>query len=159
VRDDVWVTRIDDRGPAIALDASARRRLAAVLHRNGVVAASLIGSQATGTAGPLSDVDVAVWLDPQLSPEQRLALRLEISAAGADALGTEEIDVVVLNDAPPLLQHRARQGSMPLVDRDPRTRVRLESRALVEYLDTQHLRDELARGVRNRIAEGRFGRR
>jgi hypothetical protein len=68
------------------------------------------------------------------------------------------VDVVVLNDASPLLVQRARQSGVLLVDRDPRMRIRLETRALIEYLDTKPLRDELARGTRNRLAEDRFGR-
>ena len=38
-------------------------------------------------------------------------------------------------------------------------RVRLETRAILDYLDTAPLRAELGRGVRRRMREGRFGRR
>ncbi|MCX7682029.1 MAG: nucleotidyltransferase domain-containing protein, partial [Anaerolineae bacterium] len=38
--------------------------------RHGVVLAYLFGSQAEGRAGPLSDVDIAVLLGPQV-PEER----------------------------------------------------------------------------------------
>jgi predicted nucleotidyltransferase len=142
----------------VRLDPAAKDRLAEALDLDGVVAASLFGSQATGTAGPLSDVDVAVWLDPALDASARLDLRLKLSTAAARAVGSEDVDVVVLNDASPLLQHRAQRSGVPLVERDRGARVRLESRALLDYLDTKPLREELARGVRDRIAEGRFGR-
>jgi len=46
-----------------------------------------------------------------------------------------------------------------LIERDPRARVRFEARAMLDYLDTKPLRDELARGLRHRLEEGRFGRR
>jgi predicted transcriptional regulator len=46
-----------------------------------------------------------------------------------------------------------------LIERDHATRVSLEAGAIVEYLDTEPLRAELARGLRHRIEEGRFGRR
>jgi predicted nucleotidyltransferase len=134
------------------LDDIARRRLGTLLDRDGVVAALLFGSQATGRAGPLSDIDVAVWLDPELDSDARLEMRLRLSAALGD------VDLVVLNDASPLLIQRARQSGTVLIDRDPRARVRLETRALIEYLDTKPLREELARGTRNRLKEGRFGR-
>lgn len=146
------MTRVDDRGPAIRLDPDA-------IDGEGVVAAFLFGSQATGREGALSDVDVAVWLDPALDASERLALRLRLAAAAGRAIGSDEVHVAVLNDASPLLRHRARRSAVPLVERDAKTRVRLESRALVEYLDTKPLREELARGLRHRLAEDRFGRR
>jgi hypothetical protein len=65
----------------------------------------------------------------------------------------------LLDDAPPLLRHRAWRDGDLLIDRDPRTRVRDEARALVEYLDTKPLREQTALGVSHRLAEGRFGRR
>lgn len=136
------------------LEKSARLRLAAALDRDGVVAAILHGSQATGRAGPISDIDVGVWVDPRLDAAARLEVRLNLERDLPD----ERVDLVVLNDAAPLLAHRARQSGVLLVDRHPRTRMRLETQALIEYLDTNHLREELARATRNRLAEGRFGR-
>jgi hypothetical protein len=79
-------------------------------------------------------------------------------AAAAKALHTDEVDLVILNDAPPLLQHRAMRARLPLVERRPKARVRLEADALLRYLDTKPLREELARGLQKRLAEGRFGR-
>lgn len=141
-----------------AVDARARERLAEALDREGVVAAMLIGSQARGTTSPLSDVDLAVWHEPGLDPARRLRLQLDLVAAAEGALGTDEVDLVMLNRAPPLLRQRAVRDGVRLVERDPRARVRLESRALLDFLDTKPLRAELSRGLRHRIEEGRFGR-
>lgn len=141
-----------------ALDEAALKRLAAALDRDGVVAAMLIGSQARGTAGPLSDIDVAVWHDAGLEPRQRLDLQLRLAREASRALGTDEVDVVMLNRAPPLLRHRAIRDAVRLVERDRDERVRMEARAILDYLDTKPLREELARGLRHRIEEGRFGR-
>lgn len=157
--DDVGVTKVDERAYVPPLDEAALGRLSAALDHEGVVAAMLIGSQARGTAGPLSDIDVAVWHEPALSPKQRLDLQLRLSRAACEALETSEVDVVMLNQAPPLLRHRAIRDAVLLVERDHDERVRLETRAILEYLDTQPLRDELRRGLYRRIDEGRFGRR
>jgi predicted nucleotidyltransferase len=159
MRDHVRVARIHENGPPIRVDDAARSRLRDALDRDGVVSASLFGSQAAGTAGALSDVDIAVWLDPELSDSERFRLRLELIGRAASALGTNEVDLVVLNDAPPLLKHRALSSRALLVDRDAVRRLRLESRAVAEYLDTKPLRDRLTRAMRGRLAEGRFGRR
>jgi predicted nucleotidyltransferase len=53
------MTKIDERAHVPEVDAAARRRLARAMDRDGVVAAMLIGSQARGNPGPLSDIDVA----------------------------------------------------------------------------------------------------
>jgi uncharacterized protein len=152
------VTVLDETVRVPRLDADAIAGLAEALDREGVVAAMLIGSQARGTAGPLSDVDVAVWHELSLGSQTPLSLQLALASAASRALGTDEVDVLMLNGAPPLLRHRAIRDARRIVDRDPKARVRLEARALLDYLDTKPLRAELARGLRHRIEEGRFGR-
>jgi uncharacterized protein len=152
----VLVTKIDEHAVVPPVDSAARDRLAAALDRPGVVAARLFGSQATGRAGPLSDVDVGVWLSPEVSDAREFQTLLFTVAS--KALQTDEVQLVVLNDASPLLRHRALRDGSLLVDRDPRARVRLETSAIVEYLDTIPLRATLAAGIRHRIEEGRFGR-
>ncbi|HVY77192.1 MAG TPA: nucleotidyltransferase domain-containing protein [Solirubrobacterales bacterium] len=79
-------------------------RLSVALDQEGVVATTLIGSQARGTPGPLSDVDIAVWHDEGLDPADRLRLQLNLALAAWRALGTDEIDIVMLNKASPLLR-------------------------------------------------------
>lgn len=141
------------------IDAARRARLVRVFDAPGVVAASLIGSQATGRAGPLSDIDLAVWLAPELDSQERYERLLALASAAAEALDTDEVDVIVLNDASPLMRHRAMRDGVRLVERDRAARVRLEARGLLDYLDTAPLRATLAAGVRRRLSEGRFGRR
>lgn len=141
------------------IDGRARGRLRETLDRQQVAAAYVFGSHARGTAGPLSDVDVAVWAAPGLTARERFELRLKLANAAQRALGGTEVDLVVLDDASPLLRHRAWRDGELLIDRDARTRVRDEARALVEYLDTKPLREQTASGVRHRLEDGRFGRR
>lgn len=64
-----------------------------------------------------------------------------------------------LDHAPPLMRHRAIRDGKRLIERDHDERVRLETRAIIEFLDTAPLRAEFGRGVRRRMGEGRFGRR
>lgn len=152
------MTVFNERSRVPLLDAEALARLSDALDREGVVAAMLIGSQARGTPGPLSDVDVAIWHDRGLDPAGRLHLQLELGRAASEALGTDEVDIVMLNRAPPLLRHRAVRDARLLVERDPVARVRLDARTLLDYLDTKPLRAEMSRGLRKRIRDGHFGR-
>lgn len=141
------------------LDAAVLGQLSNALDREGVVAAMLIGSQARGNPGPLSDVDIAIWHDPGLDVRGRFDLQMDLAGEITGLLGTDEVDLVLLNNAPPLMRHRAIREGKRLVERDHDERVRLETRAILDYLDTAPLRVELGRGVRRRMKEGRFGRR
>jgi predicted nucleotidyltransferase len=120
----------------------------------GVLVAYLYGSHARGQAGPLSDVDVALLLDGD--DEER---RLELTAAIAHAVAPARADVVILNDAPSALSYRVLRDGTVLASRDERVRVQHWVRTVDRYLDMAPARRLLAAGTRNRLREGRFGRR
>lgn len=153
------VTIVHEQSWVPPLDVAALRTLSHAFDRDGVVSAMVIGSQARGTAGPLSDIDIAYWHETELNPKARTSLRLQLVAAASTALGTDEIDVVPLNHASPLLRQRAVRDGNRFIERDAKARVRFEARAIIEYLDTEPLRAVLSRGLRKRIREDRFGRR
>jgi uncharacterized protein len=71
----------------------------------GVVSGYVFGSYADGRAHRESDVDVAVLLDHRSYPTAaaRFEARLRLSGDLVRALGRSDIDLVVLNDAPPTL--------------------------------------------------------
>jgi predicted nucleotidyltransferase len=116
--------------------------------------ALLFGSHARGAAGPCSDLDVAVYAGPALSPKERFTVRLEV-ASRLQGLG--ETDVVILNDAPAFLGHRALQGQLVLV-RDRAEYVRYFVRTLAASGDQAHYRAIHAAARERRLLEGRFGR-
>jgi predicted nucleotidyltransferase len=124
-----------------------------------VVVAYLFGSLARGDAGPLSDVDVAVLLEDNLTPGETLALRLQLMEAVGRALCVERVDVVVLNDAPYLLQHRVIRDGRVLFCRDELARVRYEFRVLRDYLDFRYYEDKYFRALEDRILREGLGAR
>src|SRR6266852_1993700 len=71
----------------------------AVFSSRPVALAYLHGSQATGHATPLSDVDVAIVAEGEMAPRDRLRLELNLETALAPVLG-RDVDVRVLNHAP-----------------------------------------------------------
>lgn len=106
----------------------------------GVVFAYLFGSAGAGRIRPLSDVDVAVYLDEAIDPlEARLAAVRTVTAH----LGTDEVDLVVLNRAPTALSGRILATRRILLDRDPFRRHRFESLALRKFLDFRILEHRL----------------
>lgn len=69
----------------------------------GLISAYLFGSQRTGRTHRESDVDVGILLDRRIrtTRRDRFEERLRLSSALIAALDKNEVDVVVLNDAPP----------------------------------------------------------
>jgi predicted nucleotidyltransferase len=132
--------------------------LSALFASEPVIVAYLFGSQARGDAGPLSDVDVAVLLE-SLSPSEVLTLRLRLMEALGRALRFERVDVVVLNDAPYLLQHRVIRDGRVLFCRDELARVRYEFRVLRDYLDFRYFEDRYLQAVEDRILKEGLGAR
>lgn len=132
----------------IDIDAAAR-----VFERYPVVAAYLFGSQATGTATPLSDVDIAVILDADTTAPGSIQVNL-ISDLTL-ALRRSDVDVVVLNTASPLLKERAISRGRVIYCGNPTARLRFEVAARREYFDTQPLRDAQDQALLDRYAPPR----
>ena len=74
----------------------------------GLVSVYLFGSHAEGRAHRESDVDIGVLFDRGELPtkKDRFDRSLQLAADLRVALSSESIDLVVLNDAPPLLGRR-----------------------------------------------------
>ncbi len=103
-----------------------------LLADDNVVFAYLFGSRAAGTGKPLSDLDIAVSVrDTSNAAEYKLDLFDRLSKA----LGTSEIDLVVLNAAPVSLAGRVLQQKQVLVDKEPGRRHAYESLTLREFFD------------------------
>jgi predicted nucleotidyltransferase len=76
--------------------------------RNGVVLAYLFGSHSEGRAHRESDVDIGVLLDRDLFVTQRERFEARLSLIGqlGSLLERNDVDLVILNDAPPELGAR-----------------------------------------------------
>lgn len=74
----------------------------------GIASAYLFGSHAEGRAHRESDVDVAILLlwDRYPTAEERFNMRVQLGAELIPVVGCNEVDVVILNDAPPLFGRR-----------------------------------------------------
>lgn len=98
---------IDERSRVPPLDEAALERLGHALDCDGVVAAMLIGSQARETSDPLTAVDVTAWREPELDPAAAQELQVRLVGEAAQAIGVEEVDLVMLNHASPLMRYSA----------------------------------------------------
>ncbi len=139
-------------------DIALRPQLHALFARHPVRLAYIFGSQVSGRAHTESDVDVAVLLDPALTSDERFAHRLELIGELGQLFRTDHVDLVVLNEAPPLLAYEVLQGGSLLYCPDDAERVEFQVRTLREYEDTEPLRRFLSETLEQRIREGSFGK-
>jgi hypothetical protein len=133
--------------------------LRAVLEpRAEILEAYLFGSAAAGSAQPHSDVDVAVYLREPRPPASAFGYVADLTAELMGALRTNRIDVVVLNEAPPLLYHRVLRDGIRLFSRDLRATTTREGQALSRYCDYLPQLAKIEAVHRARIRGGGFGR-
>jgi predicted nucleotidyltransferase len=100
--------------------------------QSGLLLAYLFGSQIEGRLGPVSDYDLAVFIDPDVDGQQfqaRLAHEL------AQVLQGRRVDVVLLNRAPIELAYAAIAQGKLLYERDIAARVEYEAGVLGRYGD------------------------
>lgn len=130
----------------------------ALAPRGEVLEAYLFGSTARGEGRASSDIDVAVYLDEQAAAPSSFGIAADIATDLIAALGRNDVDVVILNQAPPLLYHRVLRDGVRLLSRDLAKTTAREGRALSRYLDFKPQLEKMAILQRARLDEGRFGR-
>lgn len=92
-----------------------RNAVRSVLEEYPLRLAILFGSHVDGTPTPQSDVDVGILFEEDCSPAERRKLYLDLHSTIATALGTENIDVTLLDDVPPSVGQQALQSYDVLV--------------------------------------------
>jgi uncharacterized protein len=97
-----------------------------------VVFAYLFGGLAKKEIRPLSDVDIAVYLR---GTKNLAEYKVNLFDRITDVLGTDELDLVILNTAPISIAGRILQDKRTLVDKEPFLRHRFESLKLREFFD------------------------
>lgn len=100
--------------------------------RPDILFAYLFGGLARGKPLPLSDVDIAVYLRETVDSFEK---KLEILGKLTDLLETDEIDLVMLNEAPLTLRMKVLENKRIIVDNDPFLRHEYESLTMREYFD------------------------
>ena len=131
------------------LDANLR---AFFLRRPEVEAAYLFGSQAKGSAGPTSDVDVAVLLGDAFDLDDHPMLRLEMMVE-LEAHLDADVDLVILNQANLVLCNQVLKYGRLVFERSHRKRVIFEVRSRQAYFDFKPMLDSLHKKLSQQIRE------
>jgi predicted nucleotidyltransferase len=124
-----------------------------IFERYDVALAYLYGSQARELAGPLSDVDVAVLFDRDVPQEARFQRALRLMEELGSLLRRNDVHVVDLAEASPLLRHRVYYDGKLVHCADNAQRVRFATATLRDYVDTEPLRRIKRRYVLQRFEQ------
>ena len=124
-----------------------------VFEEQGVLAAYLYGSAARGNMHAYSDVDVAVAFDYSVPGDERFRHRLRLITAVMGLLRVNEVDVVPLNDAPPLLVFHVLRDPVVLYKADHRQSAEFEIKMIGMYYDLKPALEEYRRQMFARIEE------
>ena len=103
--------------------------------REEVLEAYLFGSRARGQARRDSDIDVAVYVDEARVRASTWGYEADLTTDLMVVLGTNDVDVVVLNRASILLYHRVLRDGVRVLSRDLRATTTRAGQALSRYFD------------------------
>ena len=120
-----------------------------------VVTAYIFGSEAKGTSGLLSDIDIAVFVHEDINKAERFDLRLRLSSE-ITAIMNRMVDLVVLNDSPVQLSYEIIRHGKVIFCSDKSTKVDLEVGILSRYLDRRFYDKRHAELTLQKIASGGF---
>ena len=107
-----------------------------------IVAVYAFGSLTEGNLKPLSDLDFGVLISNALSKKQRFKKQLDLIGTFIEKLGTEEIDLVVLNDDPLRFAFHILKSGKLLYCRDRHQLVDFMEKTTKMYLDFKSIRKE-----------------
>src|SRR2546425_893297 len=117
-------------------------RLNQLFTQSPVNAAYLAGTLSGRTAfGHLTDIDIAILLMEQIKSDQFLDYQLYFFSELAKRLESDNIDVVILNQASLLLKLQVIKYGQILFSRDEKQRVSFETKAVMDYLDFKKFDD------------------
>lgn len=124
-------------------------------NRPEIAAAYIFGSVASGRARPDSDIDIGVLVDPKALPKDRLKYRLNLMRDLGAALERFDVEVVLMNEAPPALAQNILAKGKRVFERSRATRVAFQVRSLNVFLDTETMRRHHLQALKRRYLKQR----
>ena len=117
-----------------------------------ILIALLFGSVAKGQTTPLSDIDIAVFWEPnKFSEEELFRNTLRLTGQIVDITKFEAVQVVSLNSSSPEIRFHVFKHGIVLKSVSEVLLFDLHHQAVRDYLDTQYIRDVRAEITRRNI--------
>lgn len=117
----------------------------------------LFGSTARGNVHPLSDYDIAVFIDPEKEPSSPYGIKSHITALFAGKLPTQKIQIVILNSANPFLAFEAIDKGKLVFKKDNKIHHNFVFRTYQRYFDMKRLYRLQEEKLLERIKNGTYG--
>jgi predicted nucleotidyltransferase len=127
-----------------------------VSRKRDIQAAYVFGSVVSGKTRRDSDVDVAVLLSDRVSASKRFEYRLQLISDIGAALQRSDVDLVILNDASPLLAHRVLSLGKLIFERSPSARIRFQVMTANRYADLVPAYETYIHYLKKSVKEGRI---
>jgi predicted nucleotidyltransferase len=103
-----------------------------------------------------SDIDVAVLLSDRVRRDGMFDYRITLASELGSALRRSDVDVVILNEASPLLAHRVLSKGKLIFERSPSARVRFQVKTAAVYSDLIPMFEMHIRYLKKSVREGRI---
>ena len=113
----------------------------AVKLRSEVTALYAFGSVAKKELKPLSDLDFAILLSGQLNRQQRFEKHLELIGLFNNVFRTDEVDLIILNDASLRFCHTILKSGKLLYYKNKADLIDIYDKVVTNYLDFKFFRD------------------
>ena len=124
-----------------------------ILKNRPIRLAYVYGSVAEGNSTPLSDVDIALVADDELTPLQQLRLGLRLETELGEQTGVRKIEARVINRASLSLRGQVACRGILIYARDEASRVDFETKTRDAYFDYQPVARRLRQSFFNDLLE------
>jgi len=132
-------------------------QLKKVFKKYPILGAYVYGSKVSGKTSALSDLDIGILLKKSVSPKRYFDLQLKIQNNLGEIFRNETIDLVILNEASPLLaQNVVSKGKLVFSDNKSKL-VDFACQTLKKFDDTFFLRQTFYYYLKQRALQGKLG--
>ena len=125
-------------------------------HRPDIQFAYIFCSYGLGKEKPLCDIDIAVYLTDEIPRQDFFNIRLDPISDISGILKTDEIDLVILNNAEMLLMYQTVYSGTIIFERDKSKRIDFETRVRDRYFDMGPVRSVQREYFKQHVQEGKI---
>jgi hypothetical protein len=125
-------------------------------NRPEVIASFIFGSYSTDNATILSDLDVGILLKIDIGKDKYSELLLDISSDLVKLLKMDNIDLVILNRANPILKYEIATKGMAIFEREKEIVDNFKIKSLKYYMDTKKFRNLYQKSIKNFLLENKI---
>lgn len=112
-----------------------------------IAAAILFGSESSGHANRESDIDIALLYEAAKTPQYMDLIQFREELCD---LMKREVDIVVLNNASPIIAMQAVKNGTPLYIHNNKSYCNFEMRLFTDYADLKRLREPFEKDILKR---------